>query len=62
MSNIFPKRAFAAGDMDAFGGLLEQHRVERTSSRAGFSPAEVQRFSRRTVTTIIYNNYAAPHL
>jgi hypothetical protein len=25
MFNIFPKRAFAAGDMDAFQGLLEQH-------------------------------------
>jgi AraC-like DNA-binding protein len=29
------------------------YRVERTSSRAGFAPAEVQRLSRRTVTTAI---------
>jgi AraC-like DNA-binding protein len=29
------------------------YRVERTSSRAGVSPAEVQRLSRRTVTTAI---------
>src|SRR6516162_7237868 len=28
------------------------YRVERTSSRAGVSPAEVQRLSRRTVTSI----------
>ena len=29
------------------------YRVERTSSRAGVAPAEVQRLSRRTVTTVI---------
>src|SRR6516162_1005839 len=29
------------------------YRVERTSSRAGVSPAEVQRLSRRTVTTVM---------
>src|ERR1700687_3535311 len=29
---------------------LDCYRVERTSSRAGVSPAEVQRLSRRTVT------------
>jgi hypothetical protein len=33
-------------------------RVERTSSRAGVSPAEVQRFSRRTVTTVIQSSRA----
>ncbi len=30
---------------------LDCYRVERTSSRAGVAPAEVQRLSRRTVTT-----------
>ena len=29
------------------------YRVERTSSRAGVSPAEVQRLSRRTITLVI---------
>ena len=29
------------------------YRVERTSSRAGVAPAEVQRLSRRTITTVI---------
>ena len=31
---------------------LDCYRVERTSSRAGVAPAEVQRLSRRTVTTV----------
>ena len=30
------------------------YRVERTSSRAGVAPAEVQRLSRRTITTTIW--------
>ena len=34
------------------------YRVERTSSRAGVSPAEVQRLSRRTVTSIILTRLA----
>jgi len=32
------------------------YRVERTSSRAGLAPAEVQRLSRRTVSTAIKKN------
>ncbi len=32
------------------------YRVERTSSRAGVAPAEVQRLSRRTVTTVMSCN------
>jgi AraC-like DNA-binding protein len=35
------------------------YRVERTSSRAGVSPAEVQRLSRRTVTSTTFS-YAGP--
>jgi hypothetical protein len=37
------------GDRDAIN-IDHCYRVERTSSRAGVSPAEVQRLSRRTVT------------
>jgi hypothetical protein len=35
---------------------LDCYRVERTSSRAGVAPAEVQRLSRRTVTTVVIAN------
>jgi hypothetical protein len=34
------------------------YRVERTSSRAGVAPAEVQRFSWRTISTTIQRNAA----
>src|ERR1035438_1529602 len=34
---------------------LDCFRVERTSSRAGVAPAEVQRLSRRTVSTVTKN-------
>jgi AraC-like DNA-binding protein len=40
------------GDRDAIN-IDHCYRVERTSSRAGVSPAEVQRLSRRTVTPTI---------
>src|SRR5262249_51844815 len=35
---------------------LDCYRVERTSSRAGVAPAEVQRLSRRTVSPTILRN------
>jgi hypothetical protein len=37
------------------------YRVERTSSRAGVSPAEVQRLSRRTVTPVIIGHVGRAH-
>jgi hypothetical protein len=39
---------------------LDCYRVERTSSRAGVSPAEVQRLSRRTITPTIANVSTLP--
>src|ERR1700682_3455396 len=39
---------------------LDCYRVERTSSRAGVSPAVVQRLSRRTVSTITIRLTAIP--
>jgi hypothetical protein len=41
---------------------LDCYRVERTSSRAGVSPAEVQRLSRRTVTTTVLSDQACAKL
>src|SRR5437016_7004098 len=39
----------------ASAGRFDCYRVERTSSRAGVAPTEVQRLSRRTVTSTIAN-------